>query len=336
MGKYPHNTGAEQLHWSIPEGSHTFVQRLKTKGYYTAAAGKWHMGPHIRQHFDTVREANTAGFQLPSGSGKQSETMIAPEPSGCEHWVSMLQNRPKDQPFFMWFAALDPHRGYEEEILDEPHQVSDVVVPPHLPDLAEVREDLRMYYDEIGRLDAYVGKVVDELKAQEVEEQTLILFISDNGRPFPRDKTTLYEGGIKTPWIVKWPDQVAAGSISESLVSTIDIAPTFLELAGASPNQEYEGTSFLPVLTKPELEPRKFVFGEKHWHDFEDHGRAIISQEWKLIHNTYNELPGTPPADALRSPTFQIMLQLKQENKLTESSVCLFPGTQNKAMNSIT
>ncbi|MEM9718466.1 MAG: sulfatase [Bacteroidota bacterium] len=323
-GKYPHNTGAEQLHWPIPEGTTTFVQQLKANGYYTAAAGKWHMGPHIRQHFDTVREANVAGFQLPTGASKETKTMVAPEPSGCEHWVSMLENRPKNQPFFMWFAALDPHRAYEEGILEKPHSISDVQVPPYLPDVPEVREDLRMYYDEIGRLDAYVGEVVAELKAQGVEEQTLILFISDNGRPFPRDKTTLYEGGIKTPWIVKWPAQVAEGSVSQSLVSTVDISSTFLELAGLTPLDKSDGVSFLPVLTDPGSEPRKYVFGEDHWHDFEDHGRAIISEEWKLIRNTYGELAGTPPADALRSPTFKAMLQLKAAEKLTEAQFACF------------
>ncbi len=324
-GQYPHNTGAEQLHWAIPAGSSTFVEKLKASGYYTAAAGKWHMGDHIRDHFDIVKEANTAGFQLPSGGEKEAPKMIAQQPSGCEDWVATLQSRPKDQPFFMWFAALDPHRAYEIGIIDNSHTLADVVVPPYLPDVPEVREDLRQYYDEIARLDSYVGQVVAEVKAQGVEGNTMIVFISDNGRPFPRDKTTLYEGGIKTPWIVKWPEVVSAGSISESLVSTVDLASTFLQVAKiADTSDTFEGNSFLPILHEPKAVIRKFAFGEDHWHDYEDHGRAVIGKEWKLIRNDYFDLAATPSADAGRSMTFTAMRQLKDENALTKDQLNCF------------
>ncbi len=288
------------------------------------------MGNNIRQHFDSIYEAGTAGFQLPSSSDKEPVKMVAQQPSGCEDWLPALQNRPMDKPFFMWFAALDPHRAYEKDILEAPHQLSDVRVPPYLPDIPEVREDLRQYYDEIARLDSYVGKVVAELEKQGVEEQTLILFISDNGRPFPRDKTTLYDGGIKTPWIVKWPELVSAGSHTQSLVSTVDIAPTLVHVAGIKPLDSYEGANFLPVLRNPEVETRFYAFGEDHWHDFEDHGRAIMNQEWKLILNNYNDLAGTPPADALRSPTFKAMLRLKEKEQLTEAQYACFQVPRGK------
>ena len=177
-GRYPHNTGAEQLHWAMPKGTVTFVQKLKEGGYYTAAAGKWHMGDNVKAHFDTIHEAGVSGFQLPTGDGKSAPKMVAKMPSGCEDWVPTLQNRPKDKPFFMWFAALDPHRAYEKGALNPPHKLKDVVVPAHLPDTPDVREDLRMYYDEIGRLDQYVGKVVAELEAQGIADNTIIIFMS--------------------------------------------------------------------------------------------------------------------------------------------------------------
>ena len=324
MGRYPHNTGAEQLHWSVPEGSPTFVEQLKANGYFTAAAGKWHLGEHIRHHFDVINEANKAGFQLPTGTEKEPPKMIADEPSGCEQWIATLQSRPKDRPFFMWLAALDPHRAYEPDILETPHQTSDVIVPPYLPDVPAVREDLRQYYDEIGRLDAYVGQVVAELEAQGVAENTIVVFISDNGRPFPRDKTSLYEGGIKTPWIVKWPALVTPGTVSKSLVSTVDLAPTFTELAGIEPPADFVGTSFLPVLKDPEAETRTYVFGEDHWHDYEDHARAVLNRQWKLIRNDYPDLPATPSADAGRSLTYRAMLQLREQNQLTAVQLSCF------------
>ena len=324
MGRYPHNTGAEQLHWNIPPDSPTFVEQLKAHGYYTAAAGKWHMGNHIRHHFDTIYEANKAGFQLPSGAEEVPPRMVAAEPSGCEKWLTSLQSRPKDQPFFLWLAALDPHRAYVPGILETPHELSAVRVPPHLPDVAEVREDLRLYYDEIGRLDSYVGVVMAELERQEVADNTMIIFISDNGRPFPRDKTTLYEGGIKTPFIVKWPGKVEAGTRTSSLVSTVDLAPTITEAAGIEPMKVYEGTSLIRVLADPLAETRSHVFGEDHWHDYEDHARAVLNQKWKLIRNDYPDLAATPSADAGRSPTFRIMLDLREEGRLSAAQMACF------------
>lgn len=318
-GRYPHNTGAEQLHWAMPAGTQTFVQQLKAKGYYTAAAGKWHMGDHVREHFDTIHEASVSGFQLPTGDGKTPPKMVAKKPSGCEDWIPTLKDRPKDKPFFMWFAALDPHRAYEKGALIPPHQLSDIIVPPHLPDTPEVREDLRMYYDEIGRLDQYVGKVVAELDNQGITNDTLIIFISDNGRPFPRDKTSLYDGGIKTPWIVKWPGKVNANSVNKALVSSVDIAPTLTKIAKAKNLPSFEGVDLMPLFTGKNSKVRDYVFGEDHWHDYEDHARSIGNQRYKLIRNDYNDLPATPSADAGRSLTWQSMLKLQKKGELSKA-----------------
>ena len=323
-GKYPHNTGAEQLHWPLPPDSHTFVKQLNDAGYYTAAAGKWHLGEAVKSHFDRVYEASTAGFQLPSGKHKGPPRMIAKQPSGCEDWLTALRSRPKEEPFFCWLAALDPHREYESGTLDPPHQPEDVIVPPHLPDTAAVREDLRLYYDEIGRLDHYVGEILSELDSQGVADNTVVIFISDNGRPFPRDKTTLYDGGIKTPWIVRWPGRVSPGSVSTSLVSSIDLAPTIVQIAGLSPGATHEGKSILPILSDPRARVRRYVYAEDHWHDYEDHARSVGDQRYKLIRNDYPDLPATPSADAGRSPTWQTMLKWKQQGMLNEAQLACF------------
>ncbi len=328
--QYPHNTGAEQLHWGIPEGSETFVHALKQKGYYTAAAGKWHMGTHIRNHFDDIAEASVSGFQLPTGEGATPPKMVAKKPSGCEDWLPMLKNRPKDKPFFMWFAALDPHRAYEDGALEKPHQLEDIIVPPYLPDVPAVREDLRLYYDEIGRLDLYVGKVITELESQGISDNTMIIFISDNGRPFPRDKTSLYEGGIKTPFIIKWPDKIQSGTVSESLVSVIDIAPTILQVAGIEAVDSFEGISFYNVFSDPDFKVRDYAFGEDHWHDYEDHARCIVDKRWKLIRNDYPDLPATPSADAGRGLAWQAMLKLKAADKLNTAQMACFNSPRAK------
>ncbi len=316
-GKYPHNTGAEQLHWPLPAGSKTFAAELKNAGYYTAAAGKWHLGDAVRDHFDKIYDASKAGFVLPSGKDGQKPKMIAKQPSGCEDWERALDERPNDKPFFMWLAALDPHRAYNEGSLDPPHKASDVIVPPHMPDTPDVRKDLRLYYDEIGRLDNYVGKVLKKLESQGVAENTLVMFITDNGRPFPRDKTTLYDGGIRTPMLVRWPKMIKSGAKSDALVSAVDIGQTFLKIASAdSGSFPGEGMSFEDVFADPTRPHRKYAFAEDHWHDYTDHSRAVVSHQFKLIRNDYADVAATPSADAGRAPSWQSMLQLEKEGKL--------------------
>jgi arylsulfatase A-like enzyme len=323
-GRYPHNTDAEQLHWPLPPEQLTFVELLKNAGYWTAAAGKWHLGDAVKDRFHLVHEADVSGFQLPTGKDASKRTMVAREKSGCEHWISTLRSWPKDRPFFLWLASLDPHRDYELGITANPHRPEDVRVPPYLPDVPEVREELALYYDEIARLDSYVGKVLKELKAQGIEEDTFVLFISDNGRPFPRDKTTLYDGGIKTPWLVRWPHRVQAGSVCKQLVSSIDIAPTILTLAGIDMPSCFQGRSFVSLLTEPKRKIHNYVYAEDHWHDYEDLGRAVRSMRYKYIRNDYPDLPATPPADVGRSRTFAMMQRLRGQGKLGENQMACF------------
>jgi len=269
----------------------------------------------VKKHFDRVIEAGEAGFQLP-GAGKR---MVADDKSGCTQWVPTLQNRPKDKPFFVWLAALDPHRDYEANTIPKPHRPEDVTVPPYLADVPAARKDLAMYYDEIARLDGFVGDVLAELERQKQTTNTLILFIGDNGRPFPRCKTRLYDSGIHSPWIVRWPGHAKVGTVCERLVSTIDIAPTFIKLAGVPENKSFEGEDFSPLLGNPEAPVREFVYAEHHWHDFDACERAVRSEQFKYIRNYFNDLAATPPADAVRSPTFQAMRHLRDAGKLTSA-----------------
>ena len=320
-GQYPHNTDAEQLHWPLPAEQITFVEKLKDAGYWTAQAGKWHLGDAVRDRFDEIRDVGTIGFMLsPDGESLPPEG----DGSGSENWLSLLQDRPQGQPFFLWLAAVDPHRPYEEGIIDQPHTTDEVVVPPYMPDVSEVREDLALYYDEINRLDSYVGRVLDTLEEQGVAHHTLVLFIADNGRPFQRDKTTLYDGGIKTPWIVKWPARVSAGSTTSSLVSSVDIATTFLDLAGVDVPDSFEGVDFSPLLADPSAEVRDHIYAEDHWHDHDDFARAVRTKRFKYIRNFFPELPNTPPADALTGIAFKATLALKESGGLTEDQMAIF------------
>ncbi|MBL8205526.1 MAG: sulfatase [Blastocatellia bacterium] len=312
-GRYPHSADAEQLHWPLPAEQVTFVEKLKATGYWTAASGKWHLGAAVKNRFDLVDDPGEAGFQTDPKTGK----MLAADDSGAAGWLPVMQKRPTDKPFFLWFAALDPHRDYVENSIANPHKPADVIVPPHLPDTPEVRYELALYYDEITRLDENVGKVMTELERQGVADNTLILFISDNGRPFPGAKTTMYDFGIRTPLLARWPKGIRRGLVSDSLISSIDLAPTILQLAGATVPSTVQGKSFVNVLKNPKAKIRDAIYAEKNWHDYEDRVRAVRNERFKYIRNDYPDLAGTPSADAGRSPTMDAIRRWHREGKLT-------------------
>jgi N-sulfoglucosamine sulfohydrolase len=320
-GRYPHNTDAEQLHWPLPRAQVTFVEKLKAAGYWTAAAGKWHLGPQVKDRFHTVAEAGTAGFQV---SARTTKMIDEGDESGCANWVPALKSRPKNKPFFLWLAALDPHRDYKPNAIASPHNPGDVIVPPYVPDKPEVRRDLALYYDEIARLDENIGRVLAELDAQGVASNTLVIFMADNGRPFPRCKTTVYDSGIKMPFIVRWPGKIKAATRCESLISSVDIAPTLLELAGVPEPATFQGRSFAKLFTEPAAKIREHAFAEHNWHDYDAHQRAVRTERFKYIRNFDANLPNTPPADAVRSPTFQAMRKLRNAGQLPPDQTSCF------------
>lgn len=297
--RYPHNTGAQDLHMPLPEDQVVLAEPLAAGGYYTAAVGKWHLGAATKPEFDLVL-------------------------GQVDRMVETLRQRPRDQPFFFWFAFKDPHRPYRQGAIETPHSPADAVVPPFLPDTEKVRRDFAMYYDEIARMDGVIGEVLAELDRQGAAKETIVVFLSDNGRPFPRCKTTVYDSGIQTPLIVRWPGHVPPAAKTDALVSSIDIAATLCELAGIAIPESFQGKSFSHVLTDPQADHRQYVFAEHNWHDYTSRQRAVRTNRFKYIRDFYPDLPETPPADAVRSPTYREMQRLHQAGKLPPAQSAIF------------
>jgi arylsulfatase A-like enzyme len=232
-------------------------------------------------------------------------------------WLKALDRRPKDQPFFLWLAHHDPHRGYRpDQTIDDPYEPAEAVVPPYLPDTQAVREDLAAYYNEVTRFDKHVGMVLDRLDQRGLAKNTFVLLISDNGRPFPHCKTRLNTPGIKTPFLVRWPAGVENDRKTDSVVSVVDIAPTILELAGLDALESFQGRSFVPILKDPEAETRQYAFAEHNWHDYRAYERAVHGEDYVYVRNWLTNVPATPPADAVNSPTFSAMRRLNRKNRL--------------------
>jgi len=237
--------------------------------------------------------------------------------------VTLLRERPKDKPFFFWVASKDPHRPYGQDGIERHYSGDEVIVPPYLPDHPLIRDEIAQYYDEIARFDRHVGQVLDELSRQELLDKTFIVYVSDNGMPFPRAKTTLYDSGIRTPLLVRYPPLVSPGTVQHSLVSTIDIAPTVLELAGITPST-VQGQSLRPLLKDPEAPGREAIFAEANWHDFEKFTRAVRTDRFLLIRNYYWDTPLWNSVDSINSQTWVGYLERQQQGKLTSAQRFLF------------
>ena len=320
-GRYPHNNGkAAELHepiaWNLP----WFPALLRQAGYYTALVGKNHMrsakAPSGEKNqpkaFDFIHGGNAKG-----NSG------------GHATWVKTVNERPKNKPFFFWFAAHDAHRGWDADkqwnadLYGLKHQ--DVAIPPFLSNDLPTQQDLASYYNEVTRFDYFIGQVVATLKTQDELDNTLILVMADNGRPFPRAKTRLHDSGMKTALVAHWPSGIkSSSSACSSLVSAIDIAPTILQLAGVQVAKEMQGVSIEPLFKDPNAVVRHHAFSEHNWHDYEAHGRSVRSEGFLYIRNYRPYLAWQGPADSVRSPSHVQLQALRDSSSLSQAQADIF------------
>jgi N-sulfoglucosamine sulfohydrolase len=322
-GRYPHNNGAaSELHRPIAANLPRFPALLREKGYYTGLSGKNHMTQEKPpagvaaqpEPFEIIDTGQTEGNH--GGHGK---------------WVEHLQKRPKDRPFFFWFASLDAHRAWDgdaewDEVAYGPkHNPASVRVPPFLVDDAATRSDLASHANEVTRLDHFVGRVVAELERQAILRDTLILITADNGRPFPRGKTRLHDSGMKAPLVAHWPAGIQqAGTPRPGLVSTIDLAPTILGVAGIRTGETFQGVDLRAAFENPAARPRRFAFSEHNWHDFAANGRAVRDGEYLYIVNFQPDMPWQGPADSVRSPSHAALRAGKAADRLSPAQQDVF------------
>jgi len=318
-GRYPHNNGeASELHRPLPEHLVKFPKLLKEAGYYTALSGKNHMrqkGVDDSTVWSTTTGGNTKGM-----SGGEAD------------WVELTKLRPKDQPFFFWFASYDAHRGWDAdgqwkpELYGPKHDAADVIVPPYLADTPDTRQDLASYYNEITRFDWFIGQVRDELERQGALDNTLLMVMADNGRPFPRAKTRVHDSGMKSAFVAHWPEGISeSGSTCDSLVSAIDICPTVLSMAEVEIPEQVQGVSFTELFANPEAEFRKYAFSEHNWHDYEAHGRAVRTDDgWLYVRNSRPQYAWQGPADSVRSPSHRDLQKRRDEGELSKAQADVF------------
>ncbi len=173
-----------------------------------------------------------------------------PAGPSTDNFQSFLKTLPEDKPFCFWQGSRDAHRGYVKGSGSKSGMnAEDVEVPPFLPDVRIVREDILDYYFEVQRFDQLVETNLKLLEESGRAENTIVVVTSDNGMPFPRGKAELYDYGTRMPLAIRWSKGMRGGRVVHDFTNLIDLAPTFLEAAGLKPHPAMTGNSLLALLT---------------------------------------------------------------------------------------
>lgn len=264
-GRYPHRSGIEGFRHTLKAGTPTIMGLLQDAGFRCGILGKvGHSTPDQKFRWD---------LNLDMGDLGQGR-----DPARYAAAVKGFLAESGDRPFYLMVNSHDPHRpfcGSAQEAKQWPNEriaapsrtytPEDVRTPGFLPDLPEVRREMAEYFGSVRRCDDTVGAVLAELDAAGRRDDTLVMFLSDNGMAVPFAKTNCYLHSTKTPWIVRWPGVVKAGGVDrDHAISGIDFLPTVFEALGLPLPAGIDGRSFLPLLHGKPQDGRDLVFTQFH------------------------------------------------------------------------
>lgn len=294
---------ASQLWGEFPTTLPTYQQILKKHGYKVGYSGKgW--GPGY------APQGNPAGAGHDYNQARRDVDSTLTNIDQVENLRLFLGEKLAEQPFSYWVSPTEPHRPFRTGIGKNSGTVdlSLVEVPAFMPNSETIRSDMADYLYEIQWFDEELGRILGLLQEQGLLDNTVIVYTSDNGMPFPRAKSTLYDYGTRVPLAIRWGDEVRAPREVTDMISLIDFAPTFLELAGIEIPAEMSGKSLVKQLLSKDsgqIDPHRtqvFTGFERHIATarLERRGypaRAIRSSDYLYIRNfTPDRWPaGRPP-----------------------------------------
>ncbi len=323
-GMYPTAIGTHNMRCSgiPPAGVKCFTEYLRAAGYYC-----------------TNNSKTDYQFTPPTSAWDESSNQ------------AHFRKRPdSDQPFFAVFNFTSPHEGQirnparhrrNREVLspEKQHDPAHAIVPPYYPDTPIVRQDLAHYADNITAVEYEMQRILDQLEEDGLTEDTIIWIWGDHGRGLPRGKRWVYDSGTQVPLIIvvpeKWqsvanpqqPEAVAAGTVTDRLVSFIDFAPTMLSLCGIEPPEHFQGSAFLG---KYDAEPRSVVFAHRDRMDERyDLIRSVRNHRFRYIRNFMPHVTyGQRISYMDQMPTMREMRRLHAEGKLSGPEAQYFRETK--------
>lgn len=285
-GRYPHSTGVMGLThadfaWDLLPSERHLGQILAGAGYASVGVGVIH---------ETRSGAKRCGFSTyvdTSAATQMADASIAR--------LRELAKTPS-RPFYLQSGCIEPHRlpradpNADQDFLGaglQPDTSHGVTVPPYLRDNAGARAELGELQGAIRHMDEQMGRVIAAVRDLGLEKNTLVIFTTDHGIAMPRAKCSVYEPGLRTSFILRYPARDAwhGGIRHKPMVSNIDLVPTVLDLAGVSVPVAVQGRSLAPLLNGESYTPRDRIFGEITYHDYYDPSRSIRSATHKLIVN---------------------------------------------------
>jgi uncharacterized sulfatase len=285
-GMYPHSTGGEHMRSLVrlPEGIRMFPALLRQAGYYTTNNTKqdYNVMEAGDAPADGVTPPKWRAGSAPGGVSTEVQTSgVWDDSSATAHW----RDRAAGQPFFAVFNIMETHESFiQRKPAPQVHDPAKVRVPAYLPDLPEVRSDWAAYHDNMTLMDAVAGRLLAELEAAGVADDTIVFYFGDNGPGLPRGKRFVHDSGLHVPLVVHVPeryrrlapDGYADGAVSERLVGFVDLAPTVLSLAGLTPPAHMQGRALMGPATAP---PPQFAFGV----------RARMDERYDLLRSVRDE-----------------------------------------------
>lgn len=271
-GRYPHSNGVLGLAhhpfgWSLAPNERHIAALLRDRGYTTHLFGLQHV---------TVGRVEALGFDTVSGRGHGRDV--------AARVAAFLAATPAERPCYIEVNLEEPHRPFDQGGV-EADTTRGVQLPPYVPDSGAANADVAALQGAIREADRSVGQILQALDRAGRAKSTFVLFTTDHGVALPRAKGTLYDPGIETALLVRWPGVTIPGGTIDDLTSNVDLLPTLLDVANAPVAPTVQGRSFVNLLRGERSTPREAIFAEKTFHSYYDPMRAIRTARYKLIRN---------------------------------------------------
>lgn len=283
-GMFPMKHGGYANHSEVKSDVKSMPFYLGKLGYRVGLAGKWHIHPLQNFPFERV-----PGFQ---------EDCVSPDPSYTLDGISEFMSRDNNNPFCLVLASINPHMpstGGDASIYDR----AKLKLPPYFVDTKETRESYAKYLAEVSLLDQEVGDAIQLLKKHNLYDNTLIIFISEQGSQFAGGKWTNWSAGVKSAMIAKWPGKIKPKTQTNAIVQYEDILPTLVDIAGGKKLNGIDGNSFYKLLK-----------GESNTH-------------WKYAYHVHNNVPEGPayPIRSISDGKYRLIWNLTPEKEYVEKHI---------------